>query len=250
MPAAVYQFLSTAVRLQPVSRSNNRFGRTSVALNRIFHLLSSQPLTSRLDGVRGDRLEQIRISIFLLQQFADSPDDYVMTEKWILMWSLSLCAGTLMYEQPGPTSQGGHARNSRWFGMDALSGNRQWRSGHCLTKSYGLTIFVPPQDRINPEDWRFCCTCVVWIAPSAAVMPLFICGTGPKAMSIIPGTPSSVWKKPAGGFIRSKIQLARCRTDFRQQSLDQTALLSAWLDSRAADGRIAESAGGRCPAAM
>ncbi len=155
-----------------------------------------------------DRLEQDPDFNFLLQQFADSPDDYddqgrildVVKHRYVL---------TLMYEQLARRPRVANAPETLglvWMRYPAIDNGDLTLPDEVVRFN---DLILRPQDRINPEDWRILlhmyldCT----VRSRNAV---FICGTGPKAMSIIPGTPS-VWK-PAGGFIRSKIQLARCRS--------------------------------------
>lgn len=121
-------------------------------LNRIFHLLSSQPDQPIGWSDMCDRLEQDPDFNFLLQQFADSPDDYddqgqildVVKHRYVL---------TLMYEQLARRPRVANAAETLglvWMRYPAIDNVD-------LTLPDEVVQFnniLRPQDRINPEDWR------------------------------------------------------------------------------------------------
>ena len=121
-------------------------------LNRIFHLLSSQPDQPISWNDMCDQLERDPDFSLLLQQFADSPDDYddqgrildVVKHRYIL---------TLMYEQLARRPRVANAAETLgllWMRYPAIDND-------VLALPDEVVLFnnlLRPEDRIDSEDWR------------------------------------------------------------------------------------------------
>ena len=155
LPHAGQQFISFIDSRQAAARitlKQSVYVERQWLLNRIFHLLSSQPDQPIGWSDMCDRLEQDPDFNFLLQQFADSPDDYddqgrildVVKHRYVL---------TLMYEQLARRPRVANAPETLglvWMRYPAID------TGD-LTLPDEVVQFnnvLRPQDRINPEDWR------------------------------------------------------------------------------------------------
>lgn len=122
-------------------------------LNRIFHLLSSQPDQPISWNSMCDQLEKDPDFSLLLQQFADSPDDYddqgrileVVKHRYIL---------TLMYEQLARRPRVANAAETLgllWMRYPAIDNDDLTLPDEVVRFN---NIIPQDEDRINPEDWR------------------------------------------------------------------------------------------------
>lgn len=122
-------------------------------LNRIFHLLSSQPDQPISWNKMCDQLEKDPDFSLLLQQFADSPNDYddqgrileKVKHRYIL---------TLMYEQLARRPRVANAAETLgllWMRYPAIDNDNLTLPDEVVRFN---NIIPRDEDRINPEDWR------------------------------------------------------------------------------------------------
>lgn len=156
LPHAGQQFISFIDSRQAAARitlKQSVYVERQWLLNRIFHLLSSQPDQPIGWSEMCDRLEQDPDFNFLLQQFADSPDDYddqgrildVVKHRYVL---------TLMYEQLARRPRVANAPETLglvWMRYPAIDNGDLTLPDEVVRFN---DLILRPQDRINPEDWR------------------------------------------------------------------------------------------------
>lgn len=156
LPHAGQQFISFIDSRQAAARitlKQSVYVERQWLLNRIFHLLSSQPDQPIGWSEMCDRLEQDPDFNFLLQQFADSPNDYddqgrileVVKHRYIL---------TLMYEQLARRPRVANAAETLgllWMRYPAIDNDNLTLPDEVVRFN---NIIPRDEDRITPEDWR------------------------------------------------------------------------------------------------